>query len=151
MIVSCLAITHPKIDKIIYNLLSDQSSFNCSELTTYNATSKPSDLKNIDPEWTQLIPRDSGLSYVTFIIKNTKHKQLQKLLKISITKKEYLILFVDDKLITVKDFLTLNDYHRFRYWLITSAPNEMLYHKLFRTDLIKDSELYLIARENFIL
>src|ERR1044071_4478359 len=151
MIISCLAIKHQNIHKIILDVLSREQSFSSFGLTVYDATAIVSDFKNMNLEWPQIIPKNNRLSFVEFVIDNIDNAKLKKLLKISITKREYLTMFYDEKLIFEQDFFSSDDYHRFRYWMITSSPHDdILYHKLFNTNLINNGDTFLVARNNFM-
>jgi len=124
------------------------------KLFIYNEQNKVSDIRKADScissTWIELIPNSKPLAFVTYMFENIQSKVLKKLLKIALLKREYISLFVEEKLITGKDFLNLDDYIRFKYWMMTSPNDDVLYHRLFDTSLIPNSAKYVLARNNFI-
>jgi len=154
IIICYLSVNHPKIDNILYNILIDKKSFNYDKLFIYNEINTVINIREaykcISSTWIELIPYSKSLSFVTYMSENIQNKVLKKLLKISVLKREYLIVLFVEKLITKKDFLVTNDYHKFIHWILTSSNDDILYHKLFNMSFLSNSTTYLSVRNNFI-
>ena len=154
IIICYLFVDHPEIDSILYNILIDKKSFNYEKLHIYNEINKILNIKEADNRsnstWIELIPDSKSLTFVTYMSENIQDKVLKKLLKISMLKREYLIVLSVEKLITEKDFLVMDDYRKFIHWIMTSPNDDILYHRLFDMNLIPNSAIYLSIRNNFI-